>query len=101
MKTRIALQNKLEEILGSENVYFQPPANIKMTYPCIVYSRGTGYTRFADNNPWKYNVRYSIQLISKNPDNPTFEKLMGLEMCTYDRHYTVDNLHHDMFNIYW
>jgi hypothetical protein len=101
MKTRVALQSKLEEILGSENVYFQPPTNIKMTYPCIVYSRSTGYTKFADNSPWRCSLRYQIQLISKNPDHPAFEKLMNLEMCTYDRHYTADNLHHDTFNIYW
>ena len=37
MGTRIELQLKLEEILGSRHVYFQPPASIKMTYPAIVY----------------------------------------------------------------
>jgi hypothetical protein len=101
MKTRDSLQEVLEEILGSEFVYFQPPTNIKMSYPCIVYSRSTGRTRFADNSPWRYTTRYRIQLISKNPDNEAFDKLKDLEMCSYDRHYTADNLHHDCFNIYW
>ena len=37
MSKRIDLGNKLKEILGSSNVYFQPPDNLKMVYPCIRY----------------------------------------------------------------
>lgn len=98
---RISLQTKLEEILGSENVYFQPPSNIKMHYPCIVYTRSTGYSRFADNGSWIFRSRYQIQLISKDPDNPAFDELAKLPYSSYDRHYVVDNLNHDVFNIYW
>jgi len=33
MGTRLELQNLLENILGSRNVYFQPPENLKLNYP--------------------------------------------------------------------
>ena len=39
MASRLNLQDKLEEVLGSKQVYFQPPESLKLKYPCIVYSR--------------------------------------------------------------
>ena len=39
MGTRIELQSKLEELLGSRQVYYQPPETVKMEYPAIVYSK--------------------------------------------------------------
>ena len=39
MKTRYELHEFLCEILGSRNVYFQPPESVKMKYPAIVYER--------------------------------------------------------------
>ena len=39
MNRRYELQAVLEGILGSGNVYFQPPENLKMRYDCIVYER--------------------------------------------------------------
>ena len=32
-RSRLALQSLLEELLGSKNVYYQPPENLKMVYP--------------------------------------------------------------------
>ena len=34
---RLELHEILCTILGSRNVYFQPPESIKMNYPAIVY----------------------------------------------------------------
>ena len=50
MRTRLELQSFLEEILGSRNVYFQPPTSFKMEYPAIVYARKNIINTFADNN---------------------------------------------------
>ena len=36
----------------TDNVYFQPPTNIKLEYPCIVYKRDFADTEFADDNPY-------------------------------------------------
>ena len=38
MKTRLELDEELVKILGSKNVYFQPPESLKLNYPAIVYS---------------------------------------------------------------
>ena len=49
MNRRYELQAVLEGILGSGNVYFQPPENLKVRYDCIVYERSEIETVHADN----------------------------------------------------
>ena len=39
MDRRLQLHEELCSVLGSRNVYFQPPETIKLTYPCIIYSK--------------------------------------------------------------
>lgn len=101
MNRRIELQNILEEILGSKNVYFQPPASLKMDYDCIRYERSKIDKIFADDSPYRLFDRYQIIFIYKNPDSDIPKKLAMLPMCSHERHYTADNLHHDVFNLYF
>ncbi len=59
MAPRLQLQSLLSEI--TENVYFQPPNNVQMQYPCIVYMRDGSYVKFADNEMAMrifFNIRY-------------------------------------------
>ncbi|MCC8049709.1 MAG: hypothetical protein LIP10_03485 [Clostridiales bacterium] len=86
---------------ASAQVYFQPPETIKMVYPCIVYERDTGDTQFADNAPYIHNVRYTVTVIDRNPDSEIPAKVAMLSMTIYDRHFTSDNLHHDVYKIYY
>lgn len=100
MASRLNLQTKLEEILGSRNVYYQPPASVKMKYPAIVYRRKDIDTRFANNVVYMQSSSYEVVLIDKNPDSEFVDKILRLPYCSYDRHYTSDNLNHDVFTIY-
>lgn len=100
MRTRLDLQQVLEEILGTEYVYFQPPETIRMVYPCIVYVRNGGDTTHADNNPYTFDVNYTVTVIDPNPDSPILEQIAMLPKCRYDRHFTANNLNHDVFTIY-
>lgn len=101
MGQRLQLQAKLEEILGSENVYFQPPANIQMEYPCIVYKRDQADTMFAGNNPYRYTTRYLVTVIDRDPDSVVPKKVASLPMCLFNRFFTAANLNHDVFNLYF
>lgn len=101
MGTRLQLHQILTDVLGSDHVYFQPPASVKMKYPCIVYQRTSGDTKFADNLPYKFKKRYQLTYIDTNPDSDKIDKIAMLPMCTYDRHFTSDNLNHDTFNLYF
>lgn len=99
--SRERLQVILEELLESRNVYFQPPESIKMKYPAIVYSRSDIVNSFADNLPYIQSHAYTITVIDKDPDSKIVEKVSKLPMCRFDRHFTSDNLNHDVFTLYF
>ena len=101
MGLRTDLQVVLEQLLGSSNVYFQPPSNIQLIYPCIIYERSYLNTTFADNKLYSLNKRYSLTVIDRDPDSTIVDKVINLPMCSFDRHYVSDNLNHDVFNLYF
>ena len=101
MTTRVDLQNVLEELLGSRNVYYQPPESLKMNYPAIVYARKTIDNSYANNSVYKQNYAYEITVIDKNPDSEIVNKVSKLPTCRFDRHFKSDNLNHDVFTLYY
>lgn len=101
MSRRLELQSKLEELLGSRNVYYQSPATIKMDYPAIRYSKKDIESRFANNAAYSLLHCYEIIVISKKPDHEVIEKLLRLPYCSYDRRYISDNLYHDVLTLYY
>ena len=101
-RDRQTLHNKLKEILGSTNVYFQPPENVKLNYPCIIYARNNTYPQYANNSKYLTHDRYEIILIYREPDSALPKALLNsLRYCRLDRHYIQDNLYHDAFNLYY
>ncbi len=98
---RLELQDLLERLLQSENVYFQRPPNTGMIYPCILFERYSGETTFASNDPYIFNERYRVTIMDRDPDNPVIEKIARLRTAIYDRHYNSDGLNHDVFNLYY
>lgn len=101
MGTRTELQSLLETLLGSRNVYFQPPSTIQMNYPCIVYNLDDIDSKFADNYPYTIEKRYSLTLIDKDPDSSIIDKIIMLQKCIFDRRFVADNLNHNIFILYF
>lgn len=99
MASRLDLQELLEGLLGSENVYFQPPPSFRMTYPCIVYNRSNIRSRHGDNRPYKLDNQYTVTVIDANPDSEIPGKVALLPQCAHDRKFISENLNHDVFNI--
>lgn len=83
------------------HVYFQPPTNIRIEYPAIVYERSTGDTQFADNAPYVFDKRYTVTVIDPDPDSEVPDEVSKLPRCIADRHFVSENLHHDTFNLYY
>lgn len=101
MASRLELQTMLEDILGSRNVYFQPPASIKMQYPAIVYSRSNIDNTNADDAMYTQNRSYEVTVIDYNPDSSIVDRLSRVPKCRFDRHFSSDNLNHDVFTLYF
>ena len=98
---RVELQRLLEEILGSKNVYFQPPENFKMKYPCIRYEIGAGLRTPANNHKYLYSQGYSVTYITKDPDPEIPDKLLDIPYCSFERQFVTENLYHWIFFIYF
>lgn len=101
MAERIDLQNTLTDILGSKNVYYQPPESVKLSYPCILFELSNYIFDHADNTKYRGLKKYSITLISKEPDPATMDKILKLKYSSFDRYYISDNLYHYNFELYY
>jgi len=87
--------------LGSDEVHFQPPTNIIMNYPAIVYKRDDARTQFADNIPFRIEKRYQVTVIDRDPDSVIPDKVAALESATFDRHFTANDLNHDVYTLFF
>lgn len=97
---RLRLQSMLESILGSRNVYFQPPASITMNYPCIVYNFTGVYATQADNSKYLKSDAYDVTVITKDPVfDEVNEALLEIPYCRFSRHFVNDNLHHFSYSL--
>ena len=65
---RLELHELLAELLGSRNVYYQPPESVRMKYPAIKYSRDDIQNTFANNNVYMQQYAYEITVIDEDPD---------------------------------
>lgn len=101
MGTRIELQALFEEILGSKNVYFQPPESVRMSYPAIVYSYADIDNVYADNLVYMQSLAYTVTVIDKNPDGALWREISKIPRCRHDRNFVSDNLNHYVFTLYY
>ena len=97
MPSRLELQTLFENILGSRNVYFQPPESVKMKYPAIVYGLEDIKNTFANDRVYLSKRKYLITVIDEDPDSEIVEKISQLPTCRFNRHFESDNLNHDVF----
>lgn len=94
---------ELHELLlaMTSNVYFQPPLNVNLQYPCIVYHRDFADTKFADDESYNHTKRYQITVIDRDPDSGIPDKVAALRMSLFNRFFTADDLNHDVYNVYF
>jgi hypothetical protein len=103
MGQRLDLHEKLLAIMPAEskNVYFQPPENLKMQYPCIRYEREFADTQYADNLPYAHAKRYRLTVITQDPDSEIPDMVKQLPYTSFQRFFVAEDLNHDVINIYF
>lgn len=100
-RTRVELHHKLVSMLGSNNVYFDPPENFKLQYPCIVYYLEGLADSSADNQVYRRMRRYSLTYITPIAEDPFAEELADIRYCTLNRPYTVSDLYHWAYTLFY
>lgn len=86
---------------GEDHCYFEPPNNIEMLYPCIIYSHTNDRDTYADNIKYNRTKRYTVTVIDEDADSPIAERLSELPYCSSDRNYTADGLKHYVYVLYY
>lgn len=100
MGSRLELHAELKTFLS--NVYFQPPANFNMTYPCIVYNKTGKSRQSANNETYMSTQEYQIMVIDKNPDSVVADNMeKHFQHCVISQYYVVDNLNHTTLNLFY
>lgn len=100
MVPRQRLHDLLETICPGR-VHFQPPADVQLEYPAIVYRRSPGSSKYANNKTYTHAQQFDVTLISREPDrDDLYEKVLAIPTASHDVFFVADNLNHDVFSIY-
>lgn len=100
MGLRIDLHEELCTLLGSRNVYYEPPESLKLKYPCIIYEVNDINQIRANNRHYLDIKRYSITYVTNKNIIDITEKFFELfPTCSFDRSYVSDNLWHYVFTL--
>lgn len=102
MAKQLELQKELCSVFGSKHVYFQPPENLKLVYPCIVYRLETPEDVRANNRIYLSTDRWTLTLIERDPITDAADKLVShFSMCRKTNRFTSDNLYHTTLQLYY
>lgn len=102
MGNRLELHEGFCELLKSRNAYFQPPPNVRMSYPAIRYKLSDIDKIAANDKAYRLVNGYEVIYIDANPDSDMPAKILErFPMCSFVRWYAADNLNHWVFTLYY
>ena len=95
------LKEDLKKILGVNKVYYEPPTDVKLTYPCLKANRSRRDVKYASNKPYIKDESFTIYFITRDVKTApaVLNQLEELPYCTYDTEYIADGLHHYVYKI--
>lgn len=99
MAQRLALHSLLEGL--TSNVYFQPPSNVQMQYPCIIYERDGTSADHANNKLYRHAKQYQITVVDRDPDTELSDKIEALPYASFERSFAADDLNHYVFSLFF
>lgn len=98
-QSRLLLHDILSII--TEHVYFQPPPNIEMQYPCVIYAIDGAFVGRADNELYRHANKYQVTVIDRDPDTDLKHKIEILPYTAFERFFVADNLNHYVFSLFF
>jgi hypothetical protein len=108
------LMQELRDLLNTNNVYFQPSSGAGLggdeayiftgiDYPCFIVKRTSAYQPKANDKTYLFRPAYEVTYINRDEPDPEmlYEVEQRFSLCNYQRHFVADNLHHDVWVIYY
>lgn len=93
--------DKIVEATGY-TVYFRPPTGFRIeTYPCVVYDYSGTDIAYADNSVYIPYMKYQVTLLTRDPDDEGFEKLLKMPNSRLLHSRTVAGINEFTFVIYY
>nr|DAY44676.1 MAG TPA: tail completion protein [Caudoviricetes sp.] len=100
MRTYKDLLHLLQQAVKHNRVYFQPPENLKIGYPAVVFHLSKIESYHASNAPYKGAKEYMVTLITKDPEPDAIDEILKIPYSSLDNTYISDGMNHFVFTIY-
>lgn len=111
LSRRELLDIRLQKVLGTydetkpmnpdSRVYFQPPSNLQLKYPCFVYHYENSTPMLADNTVHRFTDRYQVSYLTKKALDTTYVKLLEDPLVSYSSRYVSENIYHNVMSVYY
>lgn len=100
MRTYRDLLHLLQQAVQTSCVYFQPPENLKIGYPAVIFHLSKIEVDRASDVPYKGAKEYSVTLITKDPEPYVIDEILKIPYSSLDTTYISDGMNHFVFTIY-
>lgn len=100
MRTYRDLIHLLQKVVRNNRVYFQPPENLKIGYPAVVFHLSKIAIDHASDAPYKGAREYSVTLITKDPEPDVIDEILKIPYSSLDTTYISDGMNHFVFTVY-
>lgn len=100
MRTYRDLLRLLQQVVQHNRVYFQPPENLKIEYPAVVFHLSKIEIDRASDAPYKGAKEYSVTLITKDPEPDVIDEILKIPYSSLDTTYISDGMNHFVFTVY-
>lgn len=94
------LLHLLQQAVQHNRVYFQPPENLKIGYPAVVFHLSKIKIDHASDVPYKGAKEYSVILITKDPEPDVIDEILKIPYSSLDTTYISDGMNHFVFTVY-
>lgn len=96
-----AFRQMLLDETSATNVYFEPPPDTQMSYPCIVFAFTGRKPVYANNSQYIERDVYEVKVIFLDPSSTISKEVSRIPYARFDRPYKADGLYHDVYELYF
>ena len=99
---RLYLHSALETAFPDLNLYYRPPGNLKLEYPCIVYEPKSPEPAYSNNSAYVIGTRFQLTFLSTLPGYSDVRNIYSVPgiIVGNTQVYVSSNVVHDVFTIF-
>lgn len=100
LKLHTILTDIMKKYSSDARVFFKPDSNVKLKYPCIIYTREGDQSRHADNVRYFNNTEFQITVIDRDSDSEVVNDILNtLVSARRSNEFVSNGLYHYIITI--